>query len=123
MAAALQRLIVALIPLGPRLEFLLRDRSLDVEPDLVDRLDALDAPVRALVRRAHDEGVLAADLPVDWVVASANGLVYSAWELIASGRIAPVAAPEMVMRTLLGGLTPITNPCPASGVKLSSALL
>jgi AcrR family transcriptional regulator len=112
-AAALQRLVTALIPLGPRLEFLFRDRSLDAEPDLVERLDALDAPVRALVRRAQDEGVLATDLPVDWVVASVNALVYSAWELIASGRVAPVAAPGMVMRTLLGGLTPgATGPAP-----------
>ncbi len=103
-ASALKRLVTALIPLGPRLEFLLRERSLEVESELISRLDDLDAPVRTLVRRAQDEGVLVGDLPVDWVVASVNALVYTAWDLIASGRIAPVAAPGMVMRTLGTGI-------------------
>jgi AcrR family transcriptional regulator len=31
--AALRRLVTAVVPLGPRTEFLLRERSLDVEPD------------------------------------------------------------------------------------------
>jgi hypothetical protein len=57
-----------------------------------------------LVRRAQTEGVLSADLPDEWVVASLNSLVHAAWELIAQGRLAPVAAPDLVMRTLLGGI-------------------
>jgi AcrR family transcriptional regulator len=102
--AALRRLVTALIPLGPRLEFLLRERSLDTEPDLVARVEALDEPVRALVRRAQHVGVFDAGLPDEWVVASLNALVYAAWELIAVGRLAAVAAPELMMRTFLGGI-------------------
>lgn len=100
----LRRLVTAVIPLGPRMEFLCRERSLDTEPELIARVEALDAPVLGLVRRAQAEGVLTADLPDEWVVASINALVYAAWELIALGRLAPVAAPELVMRTLLGGI-------------------
>lgn len=102
--AALRRLVTAVVPLGPRMEFLLRERSLDAEPDLVERVEELDATVRTLVRRGADAGVLAADLPDEWVVASLNSLVYGAWELITLGRLAPVAAPELVMRTLLRGI-------------------
>jgi hypothetical protein len=31
-------------------------------------------------------------------------LVFTVWALIAQGRIAPVAAPDLVMRTLIGGI-------------------
>lgn len=102
--AVLRRLVTAVIPLGPRLEFLLRERSLDAEPELTARVEALDAPVRDVVRRAQAAGVLRADLPDEWVVASMNALVYAAWELITVGRLAPVTAPELVMGTLLGGV-------------------
>ncbi|MGH3778673.1 MAG: TetR/AcrR family transcriptional regulator [Pseudonocardiaceae bacterium] len=107
----LRRLVVAAIPLGPRLAFLRRERSLDAEPELAARVEALDAPVRALVCRAQAEGVLRADLPDEWIVASLNSLIFAAWALIARGQIAPVAAPELVMRTLLGGIE-----TPARGV-------
>lgn len=101
---ALHRLVIAVIPFGPRLEFLLRERSLDAEPDLTRRMDELDAPVRALVRRGQADGVLTPDLPDDWIVAAINSHVYAAWELIALGRLAPVAAPDLVMHTLLHGI-------------------
>lgn len=101
---ALRRLVTAVIPLGPRMEFLLRERSLDVEPDLAARVDELDAQVAALVRRGKAAGVLDVELPEDWAVATLNAQVYAAWELIALGRLAPVGAPDLVMRTLLHGI-------------------
>jgi AcrR family transcriptional regulator len=103
-AAALRRLVVALVPLGPRVEYLMRERSLDVEPDLTARVEALDEPVRALVRRAQAAGRLRPGVPDEWVVASLNALVYAAWELVALGRLAPVAAPDLVLGTLLDGV-------------------
>jgi hypothetical protein len=102
--AVLRRLVATAIPLGPRMAFLRRERSLDAEPELAARLEVLDAPVRALVRRAQAEGVLRADLPEEWIVTSLKSLIFAAWALIAQGRIAPVDAPELVMRTLLGGI-------------------
>ena len=101
---ALRCLVTAMVPLGPRMEFLLREHSLDAEPDLVERVEELDVAVRAVIRRGAEAGVFAADLPDEWVVASLNSLVYGAWELITLGRLAPVAAPDLVMRTLLRGI-------------------
>ncbi|GAA5153843.1 hypothetical protein GCM10023321_24730 [Pseudonocardia eucalypti] len=101
--SVLGRLVTALLPLGARMEFLFRERSLDAEAGLMARLDVLDAPVRELVGRAVSAGVLRADLPADWVVAALNSLVYSAWEQVSLGRLAPVAAPGMVLTTLLDG--------------------
>jgi hypothetical protein len=81
-----------------------RERSLDVEPDLTAPVEALDEPVRALVRRAQATGQLRAGVPDEWVVASLNALVHVAWELVALGRLAPVAAPDLVLGRLLDGI-------------------
>lgn len=104
LSAALTRLVTAVIPLGPRMEFLLRERSLDVEPEITARVEALDRPLLALVARARDAGLIAARVPEEWVVASLNALVYAAWEQIAMGQLASKAAPELVVGTVLDGL-------------------
>ena len=103
-AVVLGRLVTALVPLGPRIEFLLRERSLDAEPELTERLARLDEPVRTLAVRAQSSGRLRPGLPDGWVVASLNALVYAAWEEIAAGRLAPVVAPGLVLDTLLAGV-------------------
>lgn len=109
----LEGLADALIPLGPRLEFLLRERSLDTEPELLDRLDALDERLRRLVGRAQGVGALRSDVPDGWIVASFNAQVCTAWELIALGRLAPTAASTLVMRTLWDGLAAAPRTCGA----------
>ncbi|SEE85275.1 TetR/AcrR family transcriptional regulator [Jiangella alba] len=103
-AAALRRLLTALIPLGPQLEFIHRERSLDDDHGLHARFDALDDLVTGLVRRGQDAGVLRADLPAWWLVSSLNGAVYGAWELIDLGRLAPLDAPGLLLTTLLDGI-------------------
>ncbi len=110
-AAALRRPVVALVPLGPRVEHLVRERSLDVEPDLTAPVEALDEPVRALVRRAQATGQLRAGVPDEWVVASLNALVHVAWELVAldpagaGGRPGPRAGQAARRHPRGGGLT------------------
>jgi AcrR family transcriptional regulator len=103
-ADAVRELVTALVPLGSRLAFLLRQPSLDTETELTGRLRELDRPVRALVQRARAHGAFRAELPDEWVLATINALVYAAWEQVAAGQIARAAAPELVMSTLLGGV-------------------
>jgi AcrR family transcriptional regulator len=101
---ALRRLVALSIPLGPRLEFLARQPSLDLDQGLVARVQAIDDPIENLVRRGQQAGVFRADAPVWWVNLTFTGLVYSAWEAIRLGRLAPLDAPELVMGTLLRGI-------------------
>ena len=102
--ASLLRVVERLVPLGERVEFLLRERSLDDEPEIVARYAELDAPLIAFVTRAQRAGALRGDLPARWVVASLNGSVYAAWEAIADGRLAPRDAPRLVLGTVLDGV-------------------
>jgi AcrR family transcriptional regulator len=101
---ALRRLVALSIPLGPRLEFLVRQPSLDLDKDLMARVYAIDEPINDLVRRGQEAGVFRADAPVWWVNLTFTGLVYSAWEAIQLGRLAPLDAPELVVGTLLRGI-------------------
>jgi AcrR family transcriptional regulator len=101
---SLTRVVGLLVPLGERVEFLLRERSLDDEPELVARYAALDRPLVEFVERAQSAGELRADLPAWWVVMSLAGSVYAAWEAIADGRLAPRDAAALVLGTVHDGV-------------------
>lgn len=103
---ALRRLVELTVPLGSRVEFLLRERSLDVEPELVARYERLDTPVVALMRRAQAAGQVRADPPAWWMAAAVIGAVSTAWEAIADGRLAARDAPGLVLGTVLSGFLP-----------------
>ena len=100
----LRRLLELAVPLGPRMEFLLRERSLDADREITARYAALDRPLIDLVTRAQATGQLRADLPAWWVAAALVGTVYAAWEAVAEGRLAPRDAPELVLTTVLHGI-------------------
>ncbi len=100
----LDRLVTTLVPLGPRLEFLLRFPGLEQDPRIAARLERLDQPFLAVVQAGQDTGRLRADLPAWWVLASLYAGVYSAWESIAAGRLAPLDAPKLVLTTVLKGV-------------------
>jgi len=103
---ALRRLIALLVPLGPRLDFLLRERSLDEDAVVTARYGQLERPIVALFERGQLEGVVRADLQPWWLASGATGLVSAAWEAIADGRLAPRDAAGLVITTLLDGVGP-----------------
>lgn len=101
--AALGRLVDLLVPLGPQVEFLLRERSLDDDAELTRRYAGLDAPLIEAVDRGRRDGTLRSDLPAWWLAAALTGVVYAAWEAVADGRLAPRDAPGLVLRVVLDG--------------------
>lgn len=101
---ALRRLVEALVPLGARVEFLLRQPALDDDPALTARIEQLDAPVEEFVRRAQRAGAVRGDVAVWWVVSTLYALTYSAWDGVARGRLAARDAPDLAFRTLWGGI-------------------
>ena len=101
---ALRGLVEALVPLGARLEFLLRQPALDGDAALAARIEQLDSPIEDFVRRAQHAGAVRRDAPVWWVVNTLFALTYSAWDGVARGRLAALDAPGLAFRTLLGGI-------------------
>lgn len=105
--ASLGRLVERLVPLGPRLMFLLRANELRDDPDLDRRIDELDAPLLRTVEHAQHRGALDRALPVWWVTESLYAVVYVAWEQVELGRLAARDAPPLVIRTWLHGTRPL----------------
>jgi AcrR family transcriptional regulator len=100
-AAVLRRLVAAMVPVGARVEFLFRVRPSGADPGVVARVGALDARVRVLVRRLQASGQVCASVPEEWLVLSLNALVFSAWLLVARGRMTPAGACDLVLDALL----------------------
>ncbi|WP_309114493.1 TetR/AcrR family transcriptional regulator [Saccharothrix sp.] len=102
----LDDLVAKLVPLGPRLEFLLRFPGLEQDPRVAERLDRMDQPFLAFVATGQQQGQLRADLPAWWVLHTFYGVIFTAWEAIAAGRLAPLDAPRLVLTTFLEGVRP-----------------
>lgn len=101
-AERLLNMLTAVIPLGDRYNFLSQEAVTDT---------ALRSGYRAqldwltdLVALLQSDGVIARDLPVSWVVAQIDQIIWTAWCEVSAGRLAPSDAPELGMRTLINGL-------------------
>lgn len=103
---ALADLTEAMMPLGARLGFLLRERSLDEDPDLDERWRRIDRVITEAIRRAQADARIRPDLPALWVGDAWFWLVVGAWEGIEAGRIAPLDGTRLVLTTLLDGVAP-----------------
>ena len=99
----LHALVAALIPIGPQLAFLWRTPAFDRMKDLDERWLAVEERSLAVLRRAQELGILAADLPDWWLGQMLSSVVYVAASSVQVGRLAPLDAPGLALRTLLRG--------------------
>lgn len=106
--AVVRRLVSDLIPLGPSLMFLLRASELDDDETLTRRSAEIDEPLLACIAAAQAHADIDPTLPTWWVVESLMAGIYIGWEQIAKGRLAPLDAPDLVMRTWQRGVRPST---------------
>ncbi|GAA3003710.1 TetR/AcrR family transcriptional regulator [Actinokineospora diospyrosa] len=101
---SLRDLVDALVPLGPRLEFLLRQPSLDAEPELQARWVQVDRPLTEFMGRVAEAGLLRPGVAPWWAVSSLYAVAYTAWEGVALGKLAPLDAAGLAYGTLMGGI-------------------
>jgi AcrR family transcriptional regulator len=99
----LHALVAALIPIGPQLAFLWRTPAFDHMKDLDERWLAVEERSLAVLRRAQELGILAADLQDWWLGQMLSSVVYVAASSVQVGRLAPLDAPGLALRTLVRG--------------------
>jgi AcrR family transcriptional regulator len=102
--AGLRELLAAMIESGPQLAFLFRNPILDEDHELIQRYLEVEKRCLAVLDRARSQGVLAADTPDWWLLQTVFALVYTAAESVQAGKLAPLDAPDLALRTLLHGL-------------------
>lgn len=100
----LRALTGALIPIGPQLAFLWRTPAFDHITDLEERWVAVERRCLAVLIRAQDRGQLVAGLPDWWLVQTFYSVIYVAAESVRSGKLAPLDAPDLALRTFLHGV-------------------
>lgn len=101
---ALERVTHALLPLGHRYHFLLTEPTLDRDPDLRARGDALERTLHDLFARARQDGTLRTDLPDRWALETYGMLLWATWNAVHDGYLAKLDAPRVLHATFLGGL-------------------
>jgi hypothetical protein len=72
-------------------------------------------PVEALIRRAQQEGALAAGPPPGWIVAVTGAMIATAFRQVAAGTVGREDVPALVVRTLLRGFAADSAGSPAGG--------
>ncbi|MEL7537043.1 MAG: helix-turn-helix domain-containing protein [Pseudomonadota bacterium] len=102
-AEALRLTLVAIIPLGDRYGFLLRE-PLDDDPKISAEFERQLQEIRDAVNGAKEEGVFDAAVPTEWIVQAYDHLVYAGWEIIRDGHATHEQAANLAWRTLTKGL-------------------
>lgn len=97
----LHRIVVELLPFGAYLTLLTAQPEVFDDDTITSRTDALTAPIAAIVASA---GTIRPGVPDWWLVRSLHALLFTAWELVQTGWLAPRDAPELVLSTFTGGV-------------------
>jgi AcrR family transcriptional regulator len=96
----------AMIPIGPQLAFLWRTPAFDHDQDMEARWRAVEEGTLAILKRARDQGVIAAAVPDWWLLSTFYSIIYVAAESVGSGLLAPLDAPRLALSTFLHGIGP-----------------
>jgi AcrR family transcriptional regulator len=109
----LRDLMAAAIDCGPQLQFIWRNPALDGDDELMRRYNTVEERSLDVLRRARELGVITVGVPDWWLLQSFYALSYTAFEMVHSGRLAPLDAPGLALNTLLHGIgadTPRSDP-------------
>ncbi|MEM8981533.1 MAG: TetR/AcrR family transcriptional regulator [Pseudomonadota bacterium] len=101
--AAMRDCLFALVPLGDRHGFLAHEAVI-TNPTIEAEFERQQGELVALVDAAKRDGVLARDLPTDWIVRAYDYLIYAAWEAVRDQELVPKQAAEAAWRTFASGL-------------------
>jgi AcrR family transcriptional regulator len=101
---SLRDLVDAMLPIGPQLAFLWRTTAFDHDAEIHERWAAAEKRSRAVLLRAQESGLIAAEVPSWWLLPAFDSLIYSAMESMRTGHLAPRFAADLVLRTLLRGI-------------------
>lgn len=99
--ATLVEITDGLMPLGPRTTFLrlVPGQGNDLDAHWVDAV----TPLAIYIGQAQAQGLLRANQPARWLVASYIGLLFAAWDEITEGELGPVQGSRLIVETWISG--------------------
>lgn len=103
----LEEFITVLVPLGASFHFLNSGQVHSEGSGIEDLYRNQLVRLKELSKRLRAEKVVAADIPLAWIAAVLDNLIYTAWVTVLEGDIAPNDAPGLVLYSFLNGLSPL----------------
>jgi len=100
----LEEFIRVLVPLGASFHFLNSEQISSENSGMADLYRNQLLRLKELSQRLKSEGIVAPDIPLAWIAAVLDNLIYTAWITVSEGDIAPNDAPGLVLRSFLTGL-------------------
>src|SRR5262245_32384014 len=100
----LAELVVALIPVGPQLDFVWRTPAFDEDAEMGELFREFTAQLEQVLERAEDAGQVRPGLPKGWATQLVQSVCYVAWQEVDLGTMAPLEAPRYALDALLGGI-------------------
>ena len=100
---AVRNVVDALMPLGIRTAFLMREGPLHTTEPVASRLTRTFTPLGSYFAACQELGTLRRDLPVTWLVETLVYLVYAGWDQVELGELGLVQAGRMVTDMWLAG--------------------
>lgn len=108
--AALEELVLALLPAAHLYGFTTRDATVLADPEFRAGVDRQDQRALAFLALGQRVGRLRADLPPYWIWYSLWGLLDAAAEGVRDGHLAPREIGRLVLVSFLGGTRPTATP-------------
>ncbi|WOE76291.1 TetR/AcrR family transcriptional regulator [Alterisphingorhabdus coralli] len=100
---ALRRTLEALIPLGDRYRFLMREQ-IEEHPEILAELERQQREMRDMINEAKAEGLFDTAVPTAWIAQAYDNLLYAAWEAVKAQDLTPTQASTLAWQTLTKGL-------------------
>lgn len=95
----------AVVGAGESFRFLEAAPELADEPEIAGAYDRQMSELADLVRASRREGFIRPDVPVAWVVAGIDGLIWAAARAVGKGELGRVQAQDLVWDTITSGLS------------------
>ena len=101
----LEKIIEAIISLGPHYHFLTFEIGSMQDKDISKRYDDQLKRLQELIIELQQAGEIALDIPAVWVTHSLDALLYAAWTAVREGEVAPKSITQLTLRTLIQGVS------------------
>lgn len=93
------------VPTGARFYFLIFNDMFFEDIEIGSLYKAQNASLEKLGLELKEAGVIDAEVPAEWFAMALEFLIYGAWEKIYQGDLAVNKAPDLVLKTILNGLS------------------
>jgi AcrR family transcriptional regulator len=102
----LEEFIRVLVPLGASFHFLNSEQISSEDTGITELYKNQLRRLKNLSERLKADRVVAQEVPLAWIAAVLDNLIYTAWITVSEGDIAPNDAPGLVLQSFLYGLAP-----------------